>query len=123
MPAPRLYHGVRRGFNEFFSGIALAIAFKVMSSIIPDPLISFYLNIGFWLLVIGSVILLVLKMEYWNIGYTFGVVLSGVLIVYAFRELISPFDIIVYIAAAFYLYRKISNKIYRRSYYRRWDRW
>lgn len=123
MPAPRVHHGIRRGLEEYFSGLIMTIAIKMIgNSVITDPKLSFYLNLGFWMYVIGSTGILLIKMNYWNIEYTFGVMLAGVMIVYAFRKFIVPLDIVIYMGAAFYLYRKIGNKIYRRSYYR-WYRW
>jgi len=118
MGAPRFHHGIRRGFNEFFSVFVLAVIIKILSQIMPDPKLSSYLNLAFWIIVIISTLDLILKLDYWNIGYTIGFIIAGLLIVYAFRQLISPFDILIYIGAIFYLIRKIDNKMSRRRYYR-----
>lgn len=113
MPAPRLYHGMMRSAIEFFTGLAIAVTFKVFSMVIVDPQLSMLLNLFFWLLLVVSVIGLFIRMEYWNIEYTYGFVLMGVIIAYAFRSFIAPLDILVYLGATLYLYRKLKNKFMR----------
>ena len=103
---PSFQYGVKRGINAIMLSIILLVSIRVILGAYNLE----YLVILFDVVSILLIILLIDKMKYWSIGYSFGWII-GVLMFYT---ILTPLEILLYcVVFIVAISLKFTNKIKR----------